>query len=130
MSLTQLDELNNGQISSDNLEMLCFRHSYALKLLERYGFDSLQDLSIMNKVNGYTLNWALGYLINELNRDDFLPYEAVPRVLDLSYFVVLTLIFSLIILVLLFLIYKQVRVYKSHSEHTRVIFNQDEELNV
>jgi len=40
----------------------------------------------------------LGYLINELNRDDFLPYEEPPRKLNFPHFVSATVLLSLCIL--------------------------------
>jgi hypothetical protein len=40
------------------------------------------------------LNWALGYLINELNRDDFLPYEEPPRKLKFYIFLPSTIVLS------------------------------------
>lgn len=47
------------------------------------------------------MNWALGYLINELNRDDFLPYEEPDRKLKFSIFLSSTIFCCLFILFLL-----------------------------
>jgi hypothetical protein len=68
-------------------------------------------------VNGYSLNWALGYLINELNRDDFLPYENPPRKLGLSLFLTFTITIS-IVLILLFasIVYKMLLSNKKNSQ--------------
>ena len=55
-------------------------------------------------MNGYAVGWTLGYLINELNRDEFLPYEAPPRMLPLQYFVPFVIIsgfFAIVVIVLL-----------------------------
>ena len=63
-----------------------------------------------DKINGFSLNWALGYMINELNRDDFLPYEEPPRKLKLPIFVIFTVIFSIACLAaLIFVIYPKIK---------------------
>ena len=80
---------------------MCFQNVYVLQLTTNYGFTSYSNLNIADKVNGYSLNWALGYLINELNRDDFLPYEDTPRKLQLSVYLPITVVLSLVIALLL-----------------------------
>jgi heme/copper-type cytochrome/quinol oxidase subunit 2 len=81
---------------------------YVLSLSANYGFTTYKDLDIGDKINGYSLNWALGYMINELNRDDFLPYEATPRKLSLSLFLTFTIVISLVmVLVIGSLVYKR-----------------------
>ena len=48
----------------------------------------------------------MGYLINELNRDDFLPYEAMPKKIPLTTYLPLMIFFSAgLVLMLAFLIY-------------------------
>ena len=49
------------------------------------------------KVKNNSLNWALGYMINELNRDDFLPYEQPPRKLNLFLYIPLVIILGFFI---------------------------------
>jgi hypothetical protein len=46
----------------------------------------------------------LGYLINELNRDDFLPFEEPARKLNLSTYLPFTIMFAILILGTLFAI--------------------------
>lgn len=60
---------------------------------------------------------GLGFLINELNRDDFLPYEQPPRRLELPLFLTFTVILSVIgISALGYIIYKKVRSYRANVD--------------
>ena len=95
--LKQLNEDNNAGLSEAFLINQCFVNKYVTHLLVSYGFDSFSPppLTMTDKINGYSLNWALGYMINELNRDDFLPYEEPPRKLNRTLFVTLTCLLSL-----------------------------------
>ena len=58
-----------------------------LTLLSKLGVNSFNDTSIVYDINGNTAGWAHGYLINQLNRDNFLPYEAPPRKIPSEFFV-------------------------------------------
>jgi hypothetical protein len=87
---------------------MCFSNVYVISLSKNYGFTSYENLLMSDKINGYNLNWALGYLINELNRDDFLPYENPPRKLPLSLFLMFTILTCLLLfLVIGSLVYKK-----------------------
>lgn len=97
-SIDQLKSLNNltqSGISNNNLINLCFSNIYAIQLFQSYGFKDLSNVNIVYDVQGYTIGWTLGFLINELNRDDFLPYEEPPRKLSTVYFVSFLIISSL-----------------------------------
>ena len=75
-----------------------------------------------DKINNFSLNWALGYMINELNRDDFLPYEEPPRKLNLPIFVIFTIIFSLVCLAaLIYVVYPKLKARWSKSRNTEEI---------
>jgi hypothetical protein len=96
---------------------MCFSNVYVISLSTNYGFTNYDNLNIGDKINGYSLNWALGYLINELNRDDFLPYENPPRKLPLSLFLTFTILICLVlVLVLSSLLYK--KCYSKRDERT------------
>lgn len=116
--LNKLNEESGAELKETYLINQCFTNIYILELLANYGINSFNDLTITNKVNSYSLNWALGYLINELNRDHFLPYEEPPRKLELRVFAPLTVIFSLAVIVLVVgLLYYKLR-FKKKNQRT------------
>ena len=71
------------------------------------------------KVNGYSLNWALGYLINELNRDEFLPYEAVPKKIPLNTYLPLMIFLSAGLVLLLAILLYLTKYAKPSSQEMR-----------
>ncbi len=123
-TLAELNELNNKNNASINDKFLtnqCFSNVFILKLVSRYGFTNFNNFKSTDKVNGYSLNWALGYLINELNRDDFLPYERPPRILKFPIFIGLITVFSaLSLLIVVFLLIMRIRACYSYSPNTNV----------
>lgn len=46
------------------------------------------------------MNWALGYMISELNRDDFLPYEEPPSLISHSFFLPFVIVMSFVVVAL------------------------------
>lgn len=105
LNFQQLKDLNansSSGLSDSFLINQCFANTFMLEILSAYGFTSFENLRMTDKVAGFSLNWALGYMINELNRDDFLPFEAPPRKLKLPWFVLLTIVFSLAFLAAVF----------------------------
>lgn len=120
MSYTQLNELNENSgadLPEKFLLNQCFTNVYISEILTSYGLTSFEELTITDKVNGNSLNWALGYLINELNRDDFLPYEIPPRKLSLKVYLPLAILSAVVIIsvVLALIVYK---IKKVRSQRT------------
>ena len=125
------DELSlKNFISGSNLPVIflteqCLMNHYILELFRKYGITDFDKVTIKSKVNGYSLNWALGYLINELNRDDFLPYEMPSRMLKLGIYLPLTIILSVIVvLTMIGLIY-----YEAKKRNQRYSFRNKEEVS-
>ena len=76
----------------------------------------------------------MGYLINELNRDDFLPYESLPRKLDFSIYLTFTILFSALFLIsILVIFYKKLRytyqALRTNDENNQHNHQQNEHLN-
>jgi hypothetical protein len=123
-SLAELNELNsknNASISDKFLTNQCFSNVFILTLVSRYGFTNFDNFKSTDNVNGYSLNWALGYLINELNRDDFLPYERPERIriIQLPLFIILTCIFSVLSLIaIIFLLIIRIKSRNSFTPTT------------
>lgn len=84
-----------------------------------------------DKINGFSLNWALGYLINELNRDDFLPYEEPPRLLSFHPFLSLLLTLGFIgSCFLIYVLHKKIRInYKREDIEAQKNSEEAERLN-
>lgn len=95
---------------------------YIIELLDSFGFKDLSNIKISNNVNGYNISWTMGFLINELNRDEFLPYEEPPRVLNFKYFLPLIIISSIILTIVLAIeilfIFKYYKLYKPVERNT------------
>ena len=67
---------------------------YSSKILKLYSCpylvqvpNNLDNINIVSDINGNTVGWTLGYLINQLNRDEFLPFESPPRRLSRDFFI-------------------------------------------
>jgi hypothetical protein len=120
--LKELNRKNNASINDKFLTNQCFSNVYILTLVSRYGFNNFNNFKSTDKVNGYSLNWALGYLINELNRDDFLPYEEPPRRLKFTYFLSLTIFISFTILLLFsFFVHNKLRYHRLKNANQEII---------
>lgn len=91
-----MNQKNKAGLTDGHLKSQCFSNLYSIALTSRYGFTDYKNFKATDKINGFSLNWALGYLINELNRDDFLPYEEPPRYIDYPLFLTLLLLFGLV----------------------------------
>lgn len=71
------------------------------------------------------MNWALGYLVNELNRDDFLPHEEPPRKLKLSIFVTFTTILMFATLLILGItLYTKLKARYAKSNNEAIPFSR------
>ena len=71
------------------------------------------------KVNGYSLSWTLGFLINNLHRNDFLPYEKVETPLiskNVFIPVVVTSAIVAIIITIFLLIKYAYKIFKEDSK--------------
>lgn len=44
--------MNNAGISRNRLINMCFANTYTLELLSSYGFESLDNIQIVKKLNG------------------------------------------------------------------------------
>jgi len=119
MSLNELVELNaknKADIKFQRLVDMCFSNVYILKILQYYGFESFDNITVIRKINGekiskqlyihiwlqiialclkyiiFAKGWTLGYLINELNHKNYLPLEQSSlRLLSKSDYVVFVL---------------------------------------
>jgi len=108
--LVELNRTNNAGLSETHLKNLCFGNMYSMTLTSKYGFIDYKNFKVTDKINGFSLNWALGYLINELNRDDFLPYEEPPRYIRFPLFLGLALATSfLAACFLIYILHKKIR---------------------
>ena len=72
-----------------------------MELLKKYGFESMENIKVVDQVNGFSVGWTLGYLINELNNENYLPKEDLPRKLSLVPFLLLASLIALVIIALL-----------------------------
>ena len=96
-----MNDTSNANINKKFLDPLCLNNMYIIELLDSFGFQDFSNIKITNNVNGYNIGWTLGFLINELNRDDFLPYEEPSRMLKFKYFLPLITISSIILALIL-----------------------------
>ena len=120
-----MNSTNNAGLNDAFLSNQCFANKYVTNLLTSYGFTSFDQITMTDKINGFSLNWALGYMINELNRDDFLPYEEPPRKLNLSIFVIFTIIFGLVCLAsLIFVLYPKIKTYFNKRNAEEIPFSR------
>jgi hypothetical protein len=78
---------SNSAIRTSFLVTTCFLNKYVISLLSQYGINNLDNINIVSDINGNTVGWTLGYLINQLNRDEFLPFESPPRRLSRDFFI-------------------------------------------
>jgi hypothetical protein len=69
------------------LRTTCFTNNYMFALLSKYGITTLKNVDMALAINNNTVGWTLGYLIDQLNREDFLPYEAPSRKLPREFFI-------------------------------------------
>ena len=96
------NQQTGNSISKSNLENLCFGSNYVIGLYDKYGITSFDDVNIKFDIDGNTIGWALGYLIEQINRNDFLPYEAPPRKLAAEFFIpaiIIASVFSVLTLI-------------------------------
>lgn len=105
MSINELlryNESSRAGLDRDRLTKFCFQNTYIIELLSQYGFENLDNIKIVDKINGQNLDWTMGNLIEEVNHGNYLPYESRPRKLPLLYFTIVLIALSL--LAILFLI--------------------------
>lgn len=111
LQLVELNQTNNAGLSETHLKGLCFSNVYSIALTARYGFTDYKNFKVTDKINGFSLNWAMGYLINELNRDDFLPYEEPPRYIGFPLFLTLAFLFGFFgSLFLIYVLHKKIKI--------------------
>jgi len=96
--LTNMNSKNEAHINEHFLGSLCLRSVYLARLLKLFGIENFDNVQINNTVNGYNIGWTLGYLINELNRDDFLPFEEPPRKLPFKFYFPLLFLCCLVLI--------------------------------
>ncbi|CAF0751002.1 unnamed protein product [Brachionus calyciflorus] len=102
LDYNELTEINNKlkvPISEEYLQTICFYNLYISKLLPKFQINNFDNVEIGNKINGYTIGWTLGYMIDLINREDFLPQETPKRNLDKGIFVPVIIICVLFALV-------------------------------
>ena len=102
LKLVVANQQTGNYISKSNLEILCFASNYVISLYGKYGISSFDNVNIKFDIDGNTIGWALGYLIDQINRNDFLPYEAPPRKLSAEFFIpaiVIASVFSVLTLI-------------------------------
>jgi hypothetical protein len=98
----ELNDKNAADIKKKYLINMCFANIYTMQLLSQFGFDSLENIKIIHKLNGKKIcksfsacffkieiplsplffiftAWTLGYLINALNKKGYLPAEKEHR---------------------------------------------------
>lgn len=65
-----LNIANNAGLSEQFLINQCFLSVYSMQILSILGFNSFENLKFVDKINGNSINWNMGYLISELNNDE------------------------------------------------------------
>ncbi|CAF0750987.1 unnamed protein product [Brachionus calyciflorus] len=85
--LTAINKKLSSPINDDFLKSTCFFNYYLLKMFNKYKITNFDNIEFMTTVNGNTIGWSLGYMIDLVNREDFLPYEAPPRKLQPEFFI-------------------------------------------
>lgn len=125
--LQKLNSDSKADLPSKFLIKQCFSNIYVIEILSSYGIHNFDKLKITDKVNDYSLNWALGYLINELNRDDFLPYEEPPRRIKLHTYLPLTVILSVTLsfTIVVTVLYKMKKIKKRRFEQMQRTENDE-----
>lgn len=128
--LLSINSQSGANLPVNFLTEQCLMNNYVIHLLESYGINSFNDLSIQKKVNGFSLNWALGYMINELNRNDFLPYEKPPRKIKLVVYLPITIILCLMtVFVSLGLVYYRMR-YGKQKDSPEILEERSKSDNI
>ena len=106
LKLATINHQAGSAISRSNLELLCFGSNYVIAMLAKFGLTSFNNINIQYDIDGNTIGWTLGYLVEQVNNDNFLPNESpnralpteffIPAIIIASVFAVLTLIAILV----------------------------------
>jgi len=113
---------------------VCLTNKYLIGLLKQYGISSFTNIKLVKEINGNTVSemnflilivilqykqniillekigWTLGYIVNSLNREDFLPSESPSKKLTLDFFT-----FFIIVQVILPLTLIKIAIFKELS---------------
>ncbi|RNA17236.1 ectonucleoside triphosphate diphosphohydrolase 1 isoform X1 [Brachionus plicatilis] len=87
LELTDINQKLDEKIFEDYLKSTCFFNYYLLTIFSRYRITKFDNVEFLTKVNGNSIGWSLGYMIDLINRADFLPYESPPRKLQPEFFI-------------------------------------------
>lgn len=102
--LVRYNESSRAGLDRDRLTRFCFQNVYIIELLSEYGISSLENVKVVDKINGQNIGWTMGSLIDDINDGDYLPYESRPRKLPLLWFVISLIALSLLAVLFLVLL--------------------------
>ena len=132
--LVTLNKITNASIATNSLFSVCLTNKYLIGLLKQYGINSFTNIKLVKEINGNTVSemnflilivilqykqniillekigWTLGYIVNSLNREDFLPSESPSKKLTLDFFT-----FFIIVQVILPLTLIKIAIFKELS---------------
>lgn len=100
--LSKLNTLNNGQITDRFLRTVCLNNHIVISLLTNYKITNFENVEITLDINGNNVGWSLGYLFQQINRDDFLPTEEPKKKLPREFFIPAITVSSVLTGLLLF----------------------------
>ncbi len=132
--LVTLNKITNASIATNSLFSVCLTNKYLIGLLKQYGISSFTNIKLVKEINGNTVSemnflilivilqykqniillekigWTLGYIVNSLNREDFLPSESPSKKITLDFFT-----FFIIVQVILPLTLIKIAIFKELS---------------
>ncbi|RMZ94922.1 ectonucleoside triphosphate diphosphohydrolase 1 isoform X1 [Brachionus plicatilis] len=85
--ITSINNKLKPMILDEYLRTTCFYNLYIMKLLSKFQITSFANVEIIDKINDYSIGWTLGYMIDLINRQDFLPEETPPRKIETKFYI-------------------------------------------